>query len=196
MFGVRSSSRGVLCARSPLRSVVFARLNSTGAKPAGSGASEAAAPAGEAQEDFITRAMRLALQNNNSAGSSSPAQAGRNSTRGRFGRDLRLRNVGIQSMLGGEFQADPREMANKLKYTGPTAGRLVRVTHNNIAAAQRQLNTLVNVNKIKSTYYDQRFHIKPCKVKLAKRIANSKKHFNQEFKKLMNNIWAAKRRGY
>lgn len=89
-----------------------------------------------------------------------------------------------------------KSTAERLKVTGPLAGRIVTVRNGDINTAYRNIKFIINSNNIRGESMAQRFHMKPGKKLELKRIRRKKKMFNEGIRRLMDLVKEAKRRGY
>ncbi|CAR26198.1 hypothetical protein ZYGR_0E01820 [Zygosaccharomyces rouxii] len=94
------------------------------------------------------------------------------------------------------FDLQPKDDALSSRLTGVTAGRTVDVYNNDTAAACRQLNSVMLSNKIPQTKKAQRFYLKPGKVAEIKRSQRHRRDFMKGFKRLIEVVKDAKRKGY
>lgn len=112
-------------------------------------------------------------------------------------RPTSLRKEEFQSFLSqNELKAKPKDVAAQLRITGPRAGRMVRVINNDVDSAFRTLRGIVTANNIKGDKADQRFYIKPGKKQELKTINKNKRVFMQGFRRMMEVVKDASRRGY
>lgn len=88
-----------------------------------------------------------------------------------------------------------REVALSTKF-GPLAGRTVDVINGDTATAFRRLDTIISSNQVWKDRRDQRFHMKPGKKKELKRSTHHRKVFLKGFKRLMDVVKDANRKGY
>lgn len=95
-----------------------------------------------------------------------------------------------------EFAHNPRDDALSSRLTGVTAGRTVDVYNNDSASAFRQLNSIMFANKIPQDSRNQRFYMKPGKVAELKRSQKHRRDFMKGFKRLIEIVKDAKRKGY
>ncbi|SMN18232.1 similar to Saccharomyces cerevisiae YBL090W MRP21 Mitochondrial ribosomal protein of the small subunit [Maudiozyma saulgeensis] len=89
-----------------------------------------------------------------------------------------------------------REEAASLKNFSIKTGRTVLVNNSDTASACRRLNGLVFANQIAIDRRKQRFHMKPGKKAEMKRSQRHRKDFMKGFKRLMEVVKDAKRKGY
>lgn len=88
-----------------------------------------------------------------------------------------------------------RETALSTKF-GPLAGRTVDVINGDTATAFRRLDLILSSNQVWKDRRDQRFYMKPGKKKELKRSQHHRKRFMKGFKRLMDIVKDAKRKGY
>lgn len=89
-----------------------------------------------------------------------------------------------------------REEAASLMNYSTRSGRTVTVTNGDTASACRRLGGLVFANQIAIDRRKQRFHMKPGKKAELKRSMRHRKDFMKGFKRLMEVVKDAKRKGY
>ena len=89
-----------------------------------------------------------------------------------------------------------REEAASLKNYSIKTGRTVDVNNGDTATAFRLLNSIVNANNIPGDKRSQRFYIKPGKKAEMKRSQRHRREFMKGFKRLMDIVKDAKRKGY
>lgn len=94
------------------------------------------------------------------------------------------------------FDLQPKDDALSSRLTGVTAGRTVDVYNNDTTSACRQLNSLMHANRIPQMKRDQRFYLKPGKVAEIKRSQRHRRDFMKGFKRLIEVVKDAKRKGY
>ncbi|EDO18033.1 hypothetical protein Kpol_1045p18 [Vanderwaltozyma polyspora DSM 70294] len=97
---------------------------------------------------------------------------------------------------GFKYAFNPREDAMDSKLTGVLAGRTVDVYNNDIASAFRQLSSKLTANNIAVDRRTQRFYMKPGKVAELKKSQRHRREFMMGFKRLMDIVKDAKRKGY
>ncbi|AET40982.1 mitochondrial 37S ribosomal protein bS21m Ecym_7132 [Eremothecium cymbalariae DBVPG len=90
----------------------------------------------------------------------------------------------------------PREDALSSKLTGIQAGRSVSVFNGNTMQALGRLNAVVKSNQIPRDKANQRFYLKPGKAREIRRSQKHRKDFMQGFKRLIEVVKDAKRKGY
>jgi len=95
-----------------------------------------------------------------------------------------------------ELKAKPKDVANQLRITGPRAGKIIKVVNNDINGAFNALNGVVRSNNIRQDKRAQQFYIKPGKQRELKAIQRNKREFMKGFKRLMNIVKDASRKGY
>lgn len=95
-----------------------------------------------------------------------------------------------------EFAHNPRDDALSSRLTGVSAGRTVDVFNNDTSSAFRQLNSIMFANKIPQDSRNQRFYMKPGKVAELKRSQKHRRDFMKGFKRLIEIVKDAKRKGY
>ncbi|QLL31577.1 hypothetical protein HG536_0B04410 [Torulaspora globosa] len=95
-----------------------------------------------------------------------------------------------------EFAHNPRDDALSSRLTGVAAGRTVDVFNNDTASAFRQLNSIMFANRIPQDSRNQRFYMKPGKVAELKRSQKHRRDFMKGFKRLIEIVKDAKRKGY
>ncbi|AQZ14827.1 MRP21 (YBL090W) [Zygosaccharomyces parabailii] len=111
--------------------------------------------------------------------------------------DLKPKNTQDRSRSRvAAFDLQPKDDALSSRLTGVVAGRTVDVYNNDTAAACRQLNSLMFANKIPQDKRAQRFYMKPGKVAENKRSQRHRKDFMKGFKRLIEVVKDAKRKGY
>lgn len=88
-----------------------------------------------------------------------------------------------------------REVALSTKF-GPLAGRTVDVINGDTATAFRRLDSIISSNQVWKDRREQRFHMKPGKKKELKRSTHHRKVFLKGFKRLMDVVKDANRKGY
>ncbi|OBA21144.1 hypothetical protein METBIDRAFT_31743 [Metschnikowia bicuspidata var. bicuspidata NRRL YB-4993] len=96
----------------------------------------------------------------------------------------------------GNSVKDPREAAKAINISGPSAGRTVDVTFQNVGTALRGVQSILRQNDIRSQWHNQKRYIRPAKFRKMKKSLWWKKHFALGFSDLMSQITDAKRRGY
>ncbi|CCH47127.1 37S ribosomal protein MRP21, mitochondrial [Wickerhamomyces ciferrii] len=111
-------------------------------------------------------------------------------------RDQKLSKERFEFLSRTDLKAKPKDVAKQLRITNPTAGKIYNVVNNDINGAFRALQSNLNANKVKQDKINQRFHIKPGKAREAKTIRRNKVVFMNGFRRLMNVVRDAKRRGY
>lgn len=79
---------------------------------------------------------------------------------------------------------------------GVKPGRTVTVFNNDTATACKRLNSVVFANQIAMDRRSQRFHMKPGKKAELKRSQRHRRDFMKGFKRLMDIVKDAKRKGY
>lgn len=89
-----------------------------------------------------------------------------------------------------------REEAASLMNYSTRSGRTITVNNGDTATACRRLGTLVFANQIAIDRRKQRFHMKPGKKAEQKRSMRHRKDFMKGFKRLMEVVKDAKRKGY
>ncbi|CEP60232.1 mitochondrial 37S ribosomal protein bS21m LALA0_S01e06018g [Lachancea lanzarotensis] len=94
------------------------------------------------------------------------------------------------------FVASPKEDALTSRLTGIRAGRTVDVFNGDTAGAFRQLNSVVFANRIAQDKRSQRYHIKRGKVKEMRSSQRHRREFMKGFKRLIEVVKDAKRKGY
>ncbi|GAV52177.1 hypothetical protein ZYGR_0AG01680 [Zygosaccharomyces rouxii] len=114
---------------------------------------------------------------------------------------LNLRPKGFQDKSSSQsrvaaFDLQPKDDALSSRLTGVPAGRTVDVYNNDTASACRQLNSVMLANKIPQMKKAQRFYLKPGKVAEIKRSQRHRKDFMKGFKRLIEVVKDAKRKGY
>lgn len=95
-----------------------------------------------------------------------------------------------------ELRANPKDVANQLRVTGPRAGRIVKIINHDVDGAFRALQSVVRTNNIRGDLNDQRFYLKPGKARELKSIRKNKKEFMKSFRRMMQVVKDASRRGY
>lgn len=95
-----------------------------------------------------------------------------------------------------EFAHNPRDDALSSRLTGVVAGRTVNVFNNDTSNAFRQLNGIMFANKIPQDSRNQRFYMKPGKVAEMKKSQRHRRDFMKGFKRLIEIVKDAKRKGY
>ncbi|KAK5779888.1 mitochondrial 37S ribosomal protein bS21m MRP21 PWA37_001743 [Arxiozyma heterogenica] len=91
--------------------------------------------------------------------------------------------------------SDIRETALSTKF-GPLAGRTVDVINSDTATAFRRLASILSSNQVWKDRRDQRFYMKPGKKKELKRSQHHRRRFMKGFKRLMDIVKDANRKGY
>lgn len=94
------------------------------------------------------------------------------------------------------FDLQPKDDALSSRITGVAAGRTVDVYNNDTASACRQLNSVMLGNRIPHMKKAQRFYLKPGKVAEIKRSQRHRKDFMKGFKRLIDVVKDAKRKGF
>lgn len=94
------------------------------------------------------------------------------------------------------FAHNPRDDALSSRLTGVIAGRTVNVFNSDTSSAFRQLNGIMFANKIPQESRNQRFYMKPGKVAEMKRSQRHRRDFMKGFKRLIEIVKDAKRKGY
>ncbi|SCU87119.1 LAMI_0D04808g1_1 [Lachancea mirantina] len=102
----------------------------------------------------------------------------------------RLEQVDPTSMLS------PKEDALTSRVTGVRAGRTVNVFNGDTSGAFRQLNSIVFANRIAQDRRSQRFYLKPGKAKEMRRSQRHRRDFMKGFKRLIEVVKDANRKGY
>lgn len=95
-----------------------------------------------------------------------------------------------------EFSHNPKDDALSSRLTGVIAGRTVDVFNNDTSNAFRQLNSIMFSNKIPQDSRNQRFYMKPGKVAELKKSQRHRRDFMKGFKRLIDIVKDAKRKGY
>lgn len=95
-----------------------------------------------------------------------------------------------------EFAHNPRDDALGSRLTGVVAGRTVNVFNSDTSNAFRQLNGIMFANKIPQDSRNQRFYMKPGKVAELKKSQRHRRDFMKGFKRLIEIVKDAKRKGY
>ncbi|CAH6718499.1 37S ribosomal protein Mrp21p, mitochondrial [[Candida] jaroonii] len=90
----------------------------------------------------------------------------------------------------------PRDVAKRIKITGPLAGRTINVTNNNVGASLKMLNSVIMSNKIRYLQRIQSRYIRPAKYRKQLKREWWRRKFSEEFKKLLAKVNDAKRKGY
>ncbi|SCU95333.1 LAME_0F11738g1_1 [Lachancea meyersii CBS 8951] len=103
---------------------------------------------------------------------------------------------GQQRYAAVSFVASPKEDALTSRLTGIRAGRTVDVFNGDTAGAFRQLNSVVFANRIAHDKRNQRFHIKRGKAKEMRSSQRHRREFMKGFKRLIEVVKDAKRKGY
>lgn len=70
------------------------------------------------------------------------------------------------------------------------------VIDGNIGQALKQLNNLVRSNNVAQERRKQRFYLRPSKAKAELRMERNKRRFGKGFKRLLQIVNEAKRKGY
>ncbi|ODV93181.1 hypothetical protein PACTADRAFT_51800 [Pachysolen tannophilus NRRL Y-2460] len=96
----------------------------------------------------------------------------------------------------GDLKNSPKMIASETPITGVLAGRTVDVRSGNVSGALASLNRLLKINNIQKTLIKQRFYMKPGKVQAQIRVDSRKRRFDKGFRRLLNVVKEAKRRGY
>lgn len=94
------------------------------------------------------------------------------------------------------YSHKPKDDALSSRLTGVVAGRTVDVFNNDTANACRQLNSMMFANNIAQDKRAQRFYLKPGKVAEMKKSQKHRKDFMKGFKRLIEIVKDAKRKGY
>lgn len=95
-----------------------------------------------------------------------------------------------------EYSHKPKDDALSSRLTGVVAGRTVNVFNNDTSNAFRQLNAIMFANNIAQDKRAQRFYMKPGKVAEMKRSQKHRRDFMKGFKRLIEIVKDAKRKGY
>ncbi|AAS54207.2 AGL284Cp [Eremothecium gossypii ATCC 10895] len=90
----------------------------------------------------------------------------------------------------------PREDAFRSRLTGVRAGRTVSVFNGNTSQALQRQNMLLRSARIAQDRREQRFYLKPGKVKEQQRSRKHRREFMRAFKGLIEVVKDAKRKGY
>lgn len=90
----------------------------------------------------------------------------------------------------------PKEDSLGSKLTGITAGRSVSVFNGNTMLAFQRLNSIIRSNQISRDKRNQRFYLKPGKAKEMRRSQKHRREFMKGFKRLIDVVKDAKRKGY
>ena len=101
-----------------------------------------------------------------------------------------------QQRFSASFMLSPKEDALGSRLTGVRAGRTVDVFNNDTAAAFRQLNSIAFANKIAQDRRNQRYHLKAGKARELRRSQKHRRDFMKGFKRLIEIVKDAKRKGY
>ncbi|CAR22047.1 mitochondrial 37S ribosomal protein bS21m [Lachancea thermotolerans CBS 6340] len=101
-----------------------------------------------------------------------------------------------QRFAAASFIASPKEDALTSRLTGVRAGRTVDVYNGDTAGAFRQLNSVVFSNRIAQDRRNQRFHLKRGKAKEIRSSQRHRREFMKGFKRLIEVVKDAKRKGY
>ncbi|SCW00098.1 LAFE_0B09406g1_1 [Lachancea fermentati] len=101
-----------------------------------------------------------------------------------------------QQRLAESFVLSPKEDAMGSRLTGVKGGRSVDVFNGDTSGAFRQLNSIVFANRIAQDRRNQRFHLKPGKAKELRRSQKHRRDFMKGFKRLIDIVKDAKRKGY
>ncbi|KAG7880728.1 hypothetical protein KL905_002701 [Ogataea polymorpha] len=88
------------------------------------------------------------------------------------------------------------EYATKLPLDGAHAGRSILVKKGDLMRSIKRLEMMAQSTKLRSTYYEQKFYLKPSKRKLQQRIKTKKTRFDAGIRKLLGVVRNAVRRGY
>ncbi|KAH3671709.1 hypothetical protein OGAPHI_000414 [Ogataea philodendri] len=100
------------------------------------------------------------------------------------------------SMSGSFKEPDALEFATKLPMESMIAGRSVVVKAGDLSRSFKKFNGMVQNNKIKRMFLDQRFYLKPSKRKLHQKIKTKKIRFDTGVRKLLGVVRNAVRKGY
>lgn len=90
----------------------------------------------------------------------------------------------------------PRDIAKRIREFGTNAGRTVYVTHGGVDAGFGSLTRVANENRIKYLQRVQARFIRPAKYRKQLRREWWRRHFKENFKKMMHQVNEATRRGY
>ncbi|SCV01491.1 LANO_0F12024g1_1 [Lachancea nothofagi CBS 11611] len=101
-----------------------------------------------------------------------------------------------QRFAAASFIASPKEDALTSRLTGVRAGRTVDVYNGDTAGAFRQLNSVVFANRIAHDKRNQRYHVKRGKAKEMRSSQRHRREFMKGFKRLIEVVKDAKRKGY
>ncbi|KAH3902564.1 uncharacterized protein SCODWIG_00295 [Saccharomycodes ludwigii] len=101
-----------------------------------------------------------------------------------------------QSIKSIDLDSNPREDALTSKMFGIKAGRTVSVIKGNTSDSFRVLQSIVRENNIAHDKRKQRFYLKPGKLREAKKSQKHRKEFMKGFKRLIEIVKDAKRKGY
>lgn len=140
---------------------------------------------------------RPSVLRNNSTNSKLNAEKDINSV------DQMIKSIKENKSSGLSFSAsessiihNPYEFATKHIIQDKLAGRSVIVARGEIDRAISRLDILVKTNKLREINFSQRFFIKPNKKRLAKKVANRKRVFENGIAKLFSVVKDAVRKGY
>lgn len=118
--------------------------------------------------------------------------------------ELRISQLQNLDNSGGFFSnkvasdpiTDAFDFAQRFIVSDKIAGRSVIVTNKELDRSLSQFNSLVKANRLREVNYEQRFFTKPNKRRLAKRVANRKRVFENGIAKLFEVVKDAVRKGY
>ncbi|KAG7829750.1 hypothetical protein KL920_002609 [Ogataea angusta] len=100
------------------------------------------------------------------------------------------------SVSGAFKEPNCLEYATKLPLDGAHAGRSIMVKKRDLMRSIKRLEVMAQSTKLRSTYYEQRFYLKPSKRKLQQRIKTKKTRFDAGVRKLLGVVRNAVRKGY
>ncbi|CCD22304.1 mitochondrial 37S ribosomal protein bS21m NDAI_0A01460 [Naumovozyma dairenensis CBS 421] len=103
-----------------------------------------------------------------------------------------LRQVDVPNLM----RLNPREAAMGSKLIDTYAGRVIDVRNGNTIAGMRSLNSLIFSNEINKDRRKQQFYMKPGKAAELKKSLRHRKVFMLAFKRMMDVVKDAKRKGY
>lgn len=91
---------------------------------------------------------------------------------------------------------NPRDDAMSSRLVDVYAGRIIEVRDHNTSQAFRSLNSMLSYNGVARDRRSQRFYMKPGKVAELKKSQRHRKVFMLAFKRMMDLVKDAKRKGY
>ncbi|ODV87874.1 hypothetical protein CANARDRAFT_5187 [[Candida] arabinofermentans NRRL YB-2248] len=100
------------------------------------------------------------------------------------------------SLRATQLEPSAFEYATKFPLFSKQAGRTIIVKKGSYNRAYNQFESFVRANNLKTLYHEQRFYLKPNKVRLNRKLAVEKKRFDEGIAKLFKVVKDAVRKGY